>query len=505
MSSTKVGAEEARIQQEIVDAAVVHHAIFSKAMELNQTNKTRLDVAESSTTKLTAALSRLSQCSQKLVQAGQAWRQEKQVVSSAVSQCQKFVELLEAPQTLEVCLRSDMYHEGLLVMDHVTNLLAERGGGAAGQVPLLQRLDDEILAALRRTLAAVIPRLALAIPLASAVKLTTFLRRIGTPEVTLLEDIFLAKRGEFLDSLLQEAEAQTHSTYSYCSKILTVFKVQYTESVAYCVACFPNAATDPDLSTILSSWFCQRCAAFVALFESKLLFLNNGAELASLMEQIHGCASGARKLGIDVTPVLLEAVVRRIRDTFAQRLHEASLSFQAAISSYSWKLPSRTLSNVSTTSNPTAGSSSSSQDHDATNAVDAIAPPIVLLSFLPLSYAMNGLLTALNELRKCAVKSIAADCCSDIRQYVGFMIHEAQRTLQSSGHMDASEQQAVKLYCECLAVQFVPHVVRCVGRLFPSHVLLVQSLAEDLEADLRGGEIPLMTDEVREIRLHHTF
>jgi hypothetical protein len=472
---SRASAEEARIRQEIVDAAVLHYSVFSAAFTANQTTEAAFRDSTRVVQQLQQALGSLQQKSQDLSNFGGSWRKEKQLAANALIQHQKLLELLEAPQTMEVCVRGEMYHEALLVMEHVFAIAeTER------HLPLVRRIEMEMQASLRKMLESVVlPRLASSISLALALKIVTFLRRLKCNE-QVLRSLFLQRRAEFIESLLRDAESTSQSAYSFLSKYMAIYKVHVTEVASQFYSCFAG----PSLGSPCGegdqcnrrmcdelTLYCQRRAAhLIRTFETRLQVVTNGAELSSLVEQCSSCGLVASKVGIDVSAILIGLSTERIRHLFASQIASAALSFRAAMSSFSWRAPSSTYS--------------------GRNPADVHGgPPVSLLQFLPLAYALNGFLTACNEVRKCAATSIAMDCSSEVIGLLKLICADLRKVQQSSAMLDAHEQQGLKLYLHAFVTDFFAHVIHSMEKLFSETPQAARRVAEALEQDIRNLQV----------------
>ena len=483
----RLQADELRIKREIVDAAVSNFQVFKAAFEANDAIVQRFSEAAQTTPKLQAALEQLQSQSKSLVQVGQTWRTDKQVATAAVAQHQKLLELLEAPQTIDVCVRSEMYHEALLALEHVHSFAAAYGDRSTasddkkGTPMLIAKLLRDVNATLQKLLTTVvIPRLATNISLSLAIKLTTFLRRLGVGEPQ-LRQLFLAKRSEHIDSLTSEAEASSTAAYSCLTRLLTAMKVQGSEVVTQFHACFsPQPTREGQTSTTarssalmcdeLAHWTALRTSHFVQLFERKLPQIGSCAEIASLMEQSHNASGVLAKVGLDMTPILIDLLTERIVAIFVAQISGAEQSYAAAMSAHAWKsqpssFPTQRQPQVVEGSTP-AGST--------------LAPPVVLLHLLPLSYAMNGVLTACNDIRKCAVPAAAGRCTQELTRFLLRIADDITSAQATSGLLDESEQKGVTAFADAFVCDFLPHVVKCLERLFSTAPYLSRSLSESV-------------------------
>lgn len=471
---SKVSQEEQRIVADIVNTSVAHHHVFAVATSVNSDNAKRWQSAARTSALLSESLKGLRLQTADLVTRGHQWKNDKAVAVAAVQNHHKVVELLDAPQTLDVCLRNEMFHEALLVLDHVRNVVAEQR--ERGAVRLFANLEANMELALRTALqTSVLPRLSQPMPLNTAVRLITFLRRLRTPEDALLR-LFVSKKSEFIDGLIQEADGLSHTPYSFLSKLLTVFKVHVTEAVTQTTACFPQQLVADELML----WCGVQTSQLLGLFQSRLRLITNGSEVASLMEQATNCSTAACKVGLDVSFLLSEALSKRTLELFVAQIAGSTSTFRAAIASFSWKVPLH--------------ASGSGGDSGAAATAGPPPPPSSILSFLPLAYAMNGILSAFNEIRKCAARCVAVACCDELAAFLEIIACEIRRTARSASLMEPQEQHAFQVYCSVFSDDFVPHVLLAAENIFGKSSAALASLKKHtsraLQAIVKEGVEP---------------
>lgn len=466
-SMTSVKGDEGRVQAELVNAAVTHNGVFSACIDLNRSNADRWQQSSSDATELSATLNDLHRITTELVQEGQAWRQARSIASAAVSNHQKMVEILEIPQTLDVCLRAEMFHEALLILDYSKNLLAERKSrDSHNHICILEQLEANMGRTLQVGLMSVVlPRLSQQLPLHSAVKLISFLRRLRTGE-DVLTKLFLDSKTSFIDQCLQEAATLSHTPYAFLSKLLNAYKVHLSEAVNQFKACFPPSALPQ-----LAAWSSVRAESFLLTFELKLQLVTNGAEVASLTDQVANVCASSVRVGMDIGPLLMERVCQRAVQLFAAQVQGATSAFRAAMQSISWKLP--------------AGSAPNKLVDEAASSRGPPPAPIALLSFLPLAYAMNGIISAFNEIRRCAATSIAWPCLEELGAFLRVVLADVRRVHMGSQLMEANEQESLRRFRRALTEEFLPHVWLCARRVFPSQLVLVSELEIVLQEEVK--------------------
>ncbi|KAG8340124.1 putative oligomeric golgi complex component 8 [Trypanosoma vivax] len=450
-------SDESRVRHSIVEATVEHFALFTETQDVNARVAAAAGNSLNTVERLSDSLSKLQKLSQAIVSAGQQWREKKQVALNAVAQHPKLLVFLEAPALLSDCLRKEMYHEALAVLEHI-----RRSVQSMENIELFCRLEDETRATLENALGElVLPRLAGQLTVASAVKITTFFRRLGVPEAQ-IRRIFLQKRGEYVSGLFQDAE-NNKVPHSRIFGYLTVFKVYVIDVVLQFCACF-SPDTESGLCCDLAEWCHRRAFIFVQYLRSSLEKITNGSELASIIEQCSVCGSAAAQVHMDVSSLVNEAIAARVRGLLEEHLSQAAQSYATSMATFSWRPPSGSLWSA-----PQCPKEGGGVVKDG-----PASAPLCLLQYLPLAYVLNGILTAFNTIRKCVVPGVELFCISRVEEIVRMMANDLAQDKDLLLAVESDEKQAYLQFVNAFVCDFYPHVLICVQELLgdkPKHVL----------------------------------
>eukprot|EP00758_Cryptobia_borreli_P002383 Tbor_TRINITY_DN2992_c0_g1::TRINITY_DN2992_c0_g1_i1::g.1051::m.1051/K20295/COG8; conserved oligomeric Golgi complex subunit 8 len=466
-------SEEDRIKQNIVGACMGHYGVFGQSHAANLEASRQLSSASECDKRFSSSLSKLYQLSNSLIEESSSWRKKRQLATQAAANSSRTVELLEAPQTLESCLKSESYHYAILVIDHISTLRKENPDSR-----IIQSVHDSVEYVLAESLEKiVIPRLSQPMDLTIAIKLLTFFRRMGFEDGE-LKALFLARKGLLVDNALNECTLKSTSSNSSLCKMISAFKMHMSESVVHYEACFignqegntntiPSGGTlvttssSADVSVnsgatcpILSAWVKARCDIFLPLFQRLIIGITRGAELVSLMSQITPLTSALCRAFCDITGKLTSLIESRAVELFRIQINGAITSYRIAMETSTWKSPYSKNSSIS----KVLGGKDASSDCSA---------PLSLMHYLPLAYAVNGILSACNEIRKCAFSIIAIPCVAIVVDFVSEMSMDARRA-RLGAEVDPQEEAAVKDYIVSFQSVFVPFVVQVLGKLFPN-------------------------------------
>ncbi|KEG14777.1 oligomeric golgi complex component 8 [Trypanosoma grayi] len=458
--------DEARVRRGIVEATVEHYPLLSETQEVNSKVASSSGTALSCVKRLNDSLSKLQSLSQTMVRVGQQWRREKQVALSTVAQHQKLLAFLEAPAVLNDCIQNEMYHEALMVLEHIT-----RSAQPMDKVELFRRVESEVRCTLEKALAEVVlPRLAEQLTVASAVKVTTFFRRLGIAE-SQIRQLFLWKRAEYVDNILRDAE-EGGVPYSRIFRYVTAFKVHVSEAILQYTACF-SLVTEGEPCNELVGWCHERAYVFVDCFRASLEKIRNGSELASVIEQCWNSAATTTLVHMDVSGLINEALAARVKALFADQIALAVQSYTAAMMTYSWR--------------PPAGlqwSSPQKRPVPVPSVAAPVPPPVSLVQWLPLAYALNGLLTAFNTIRKCVIPGVELFCVAKVEGLLQTMAKDLARDKELLMSVEGGEKQVYLLFVDAFVHDFYPHILASARELLSSDAerLLTSGMRSSIES-----------------------
>ncbi|KAG5474542.1 hypothetical protein LSCM1_03329 [Leishmania martiniquensis] len=472
-------AEEIRVRQSIVNCAVDHYELLTNAQAANTAAASLSSSAKEIAKGLTSSLQALHSWSQLLQYAGQSWRQEKAQLHSAVMSHQKIVALMESPALVHECVRHTMFHEALLIFEHVIMLCQHMS-----DVSVFQRLQREVVDAMEQAVDAhVLPMLSGALTVDTAYKAISLLRRLGGSPAS-LRVLFLRSRAAYIRQLLREAESSV-VPYSLVLKYITVYKMQVNEATLQYKACFPPN-TDTQLRETteeLSLWCQEQAHMFMCLMEAALQHLHNGAELALVVQQCSSCASASARAHTDVLGLLGSLLIQKVRGIFADGMRQARTTYRTAMQTSSWRVSVYCHSNTTLTPStlisalPTVGDT----------------PAVQLSQWLPLAYALNGILCSFNAVRKCLLPGVEASCGEEVGQLVCEVAEDMLNDVSLLDTMYGAERDVFITFVKAFRRLWYPYVLHLVGRLLgPAHR---EDLEERTQALVHGIEELLFVAE----------
>ncbi|CBZ28664.1 putative oligomeric golgi complex component 8 [Leishmania mexicana MHOM/GT/2001/U1103] len=458
---TTSSAAEARVRQSIVNCAVDHYELLTNAQAANMAAASLSSTAEDTAKELTASLQTLHSWSQLLQYAGQSWRQEKAQLHGAVMSHQKIVALMESPALVEECVRQTMFHEALLIFDHVMMLCQHMS-----DVYVFQRLQKEVVDTMEQAVNAhVLPMLSGVLTVDTAYKAISLLRRLGGSPAS-LRALFLRSRAAYIRQLLQEAESSV-VPYSLILKYITVYKMHVNEVTLQYKACFPSSteAQQRQATEELSLWCQEQAHMFIHLMAAALQHLHNGSELALVVQQCSSCASASARVHTDVLGLLGNVLVQKVHGLFADGMRQARTTYRTAMKTSSWRVSVYCHNNSTLTSSTVIKAPPTISD----------TPAVQLAQWLPLAYALNGMLSSFNTIRKCLLPGVEAPCEEEVRQLVCEVGQDMLNDAPLLDTMYSAERAVFVTFVKAFQRLWYPYVLHLVERLLgPAH-------REDLE------------------------
>ena len=439
----RLQAEQHRVRKELAATAVQHYPVLvdaaARATAIAQSSGAGVAIAGA----CASSLEHLQRDAATLQSAGVDWRQQKATISVVSGTVSKISELLEAPATLESCIRSDLYHEARLIIEHVAGLVA-----AMPDVKLVRhvavQLNDTLQALLSTT---VLPRLAGNMPITLALKITSFLRHIGVAENE-LRDSFLALRTEFVQSFVAEEEV-AHATMpaSLLKRVIVHWKSVVPEAIVTFNGCF---AASPENAEAIATWAIDRTYQLLFIWKTHLNAVTNGMDLAELATEVGHCCSSWASVGVDLTTLFLESIADRVSDLFASHVEAGLEAGLVALSNHSWK----------------HAPPSSSKSDETVDANAAPTPPSRLVQCLPLTYVAHGIVTACNDIRRCAAVPAWTRCTSVVERCVDRIVSEILLIREEAALGAEADRDGIEWLVAVTLDDWVPFVCRCVDYVF---------------------------------------
>ncbi|GIL45758.1 hypothetical protein Vafri_2911 [Volvox africanus] len=431
--------------------------------------------------------------------------QNKQLANSQST----LMELLEVPQLMDTCVRNGVYDEALDLQSFVS-----RVGLLHPDVPVVKLLMRQVADVGHSMLQQLLGRLRTNIQLPECLRVMGYLRRIGAFSEAELRLQFLQCRDEWISSLL--ADLDDGDSYEYVKHLTDVHRLHLFDAVMQYRAIFfdtaPTAAIGPGMdaaasaappnlreTSMLYSWVQHRASLYLEQLREHLPNITEGGNLASVIEHCMYCGSSLSRVGLDFQALLLPLFEACGLQLFASYLSNAVDGFNLRLESHKWVAmppPMLARSRADKQPQPQAAAAAAGEGDEVAGegeaggltvigstaavgtaaAEDESGPPYIIMEHLPLAVYLNGVLTALNELRHCALLSISKPLAgllqTALEHAAGSMVH-----YRHTHALNSSELPLFKGATRCMLDVVLPYLVAAFSRVFPANSAKVDSSA----------------------------
>lgn len=225
---------------------------------------------------------------------------------------------------------------------------------------------------------------------------------------------------------------------------------------------------------MLYTWVQHRIMHYLAALQRHLPRVEEGTNLAAVLEHSMYCCSSLSRVGLDFSGMLEPLFQLCILHLFSSKLAVAVDAFHQRLDSHKWvAMPTPMFHQKAKQGEAAAGGSSengaaatSSDGTDQQQQQQQLTPPYELMEHVPLAVFTNGVLSALNELRHCALLPL--------QQPAGSILQSALEQVASSmvhyRHTRSLADSEVPLFlaaARSLSDVVVGYTAACFGAIFP--------------------------------------
>lgn len=216
----------------------------------------------------------------------------------------------------------------------------------------------------------------------------------------------------------------------------------------------PKAANTRE-GSVLYTWVQHRIEHFMAALQQHLPVIEEGANLALILEHCMYCCSSLSRVGLDFSSLLQPLFQLCMLRLFSARLAVAVDGFHQRLDHHKWVPMPSAVSIKPQRDGADAGADSAEELH----------PPHVLMEYAPLAVFTNGVLLALNELRHCALLPLQHPAGSMLQgaleQVASSLVHYRQT------HTLADNEFVLFMATtRALSDVVVGYMAQCFGRIF---------------------------------------
>lgn len=373
----------------------------------------------------------------------------------------ELLEVLEMPQLMESCLRSNQYNEALELSQYARQL-----GTKHGDIPIISSIVAEIESSWSGMVGQVVGSLRGDLPLPRCLQLVGLLRSMDAFTESELRIKFLQARDSWLQNLLNaipKDDPNLHITKTielsriHLFNIITQYRAMFNDDELI----IPGRDPTVNECAIFYHWLEEKISQFLITLEQDLPGVTS---IDSILGQCTYFGLSFGRVGADFTGRMSDIFVRVIGEKFESSVHKTTKKFEKDMESF-------TLINKSQKTNV-----------KMTTTIKSENPPEQLVEFYPLAEYCNGLISAFNEIRLCPPVALSVFCTNILQE----SLYSVTKSIlffykQEQQAFTASERENMLRFIESLSEQLIPYVQYCIHLIFPPNQTAVHlGISENL-------------------------
>ncbi|XP_076249420.1 conserved oligomeric Golgi complex subunit 8 [Calliopsis andreniformis] len=385
----------------------------------------------------------------------------RRVNSLTLTRNAELLEVLEMPQLMESCLRSNQYNEALELSQYARQL-----GTKHGDIPIISSIVAEIESSWSGMVGQVVGSLRGDLPLPRCLQLVGLLRSMDAFTEPELRIKFLQARDSWLQSLLNaipKDDPNLHITKTielsriHLFNIITQYRAMFNDDELI------TPGRDPTINecAIFYHWLEEKISQFLLTLEQDLPGVTS---IDSILGQCTYFGLSFGRVGADFTGRMSDIFVRVIGEKFESSVFKTTKKFEKDMESF-------TLINKTHRTNIKMNVTINSEN-----------PPEQLVEFFPLAEYCNGIIHAFNEIRLCPPVAVAIFCVNILHE----SLHNVAKSIlifykQEQQAFAAAERENMLKFMDCLSEQLIPYVQYCIHAIFPpSQIATHLGISENL-------------------------
>ncbi|XP_046738294.1 conserved oligomeric Golgi complex subunit 8 [Diprion similis] len=359
----------------------------------------------------------------------------------------ELLEILEMPQLMESCLRSNQYNEALELSQYARQL-----GAKHGDIPIIASIVAEIENSWSGMVSQVVGSLRGDLPLPRCLQLVGLLRSMDAFTEPELRIKFLQARDSWLQGLLNGIPKEDPN--QHLTKTIELSRIHLFNIITQYRAIFnddDHLTSSRDIiineSAIFHHWLEEKIFQFLTTLEQDLPGVTS---IDSVLGQCTYFGLSFSRVGADFTARMSDIFISAIGNRYETAVRRTTRKFEKDMETF-------TLINKLQRVDVKAETSGRSEN-----------PPEQLVEFFPLAEYCNGLISAFNELRLCAPVALA-DKSTHLLQDSLQSVAKAMLIFykQEQQAFTAAERDNMITFAESLNEHLIPYVQYCIHAIFP--------------------------------------
>ncbi|XP_001604733.1 conserved oligomeric Golgi complex subunit 8 [Nasonia vitripennis] len=371
----------------------------------------------------------------------------KRLNSLILSKTTELLEILELPQLMESCLRSNQYSEALELSQYVRHL-----GAKHGDIPIIASIVNEIENSWSIMVNQVVNSLKEDLPLPRCLQLIGLLRSMDAFTESELRIKFIQARDSWLQALLDSIPAEDpniHLTKTielsriHLFNIITQYKAMFNDDDHLA---FGRDSIIND-SAIFYQWLEEKVSQFLKTLEQDL---PHATSIDSILGQCTYFGLSFGRVGADFTGRMSDIFIKVISNKFESNVSKTTKKFEKDIDNF------------------TLIHKSHKSDTKIETVMNSENPPEQLVEYYPLAEYCNGLIAAFNELRLNTPVALAQSFTNLLQN----SLHTVAKTMFSyykkrQKNFTPADRENMVRFTECFSEQLIPYIQYCIHALFP--------------------------------------
>ncbi|XP_032671808.1 conserved oligomeric Golgi complex subunit 8 [Odontomachus brunneus] len=359
----------------------------------------------------------------------------------------ELLEILEMPQLMESCLRSNQYNEALELSQYARQL-----GMKHGDISIISSIVAEIESSWSGMVGQVVGSLRGDLPLPRCLQLVGLLRSMDAFTEPELRIKFLQARDSWLQGLLNAIPKEDPNLHIaktielsriHLFNIITQYKAMFNDDELI----IPGRDLTLNESAIFYHWLEEKISQFLVTLEQDLPGVTS---IDSILGQCTYFGLSFGRVGVDFTGRMSDIFVRVIGEKFEQNVRRTTRKFEKDMETFTLINKTQRL------------------DIKTEITINSENPPEQLVEFYPLAEYCNGIISAFNELRLCAPVALSTLCTRLLQE----SLHNVARAMllfykQEQQAFAAAERENMVKFTECLSEQLIPYIQYCIHAIFP--------------------------------------
>ncbi|GMH37683.1 hypothetical protein BSKO_05556 [Bryopsis sp. KO-2023] len=473
-------ADEDRIHRQVTESAIEHYPDFINATDCLRDVEVELESLVGHLEGLDSGIPKFLTSCKGFREGAKEIMNRRGDVQRVMGQHQTLLGLLETPQLMDACVRNGNYDEALDFQ-----LFVNRMGALHGELAVVKTLVKEVRGVTNLMLRQLMTKLKSNIQLPECLGVIGYLRRLAIFSERELRVSFLACREEWISGLVAEIDGS--NPYDYLKRLTDIHRLHLFDVVMQYRAVFSDESSGLASNSVLggdggllSGWVLPRIGFYLDNLRNYLPTVGEGSYVASILEHCMYCGMSLGRVGLDFRGLLPPVFEPCMLELFSERMVSAVESFENVLDVHKWvALPSSLVMRGSAQKVESNGQKHSDSDP---------GPPHALVEHLPIATLVNGVLSALNELRHCAPVSLKKPVVSLMQECLGGVASRMAQYSVTHG-LDESQEKVFKSGCKALVESAAPHLCRSLDRLYAgaSDMVGLESVMEPLRDVVRGA------------------